>query len=110
MSKVKIKKHLNSKLWITNPAAVFLLEYVLCLPCFANDLLMTLYREEFICVCVGWFLWKESLEYKDCSTSSTARNQEAASGSFSIWCFVLVHAYFRKAGNPSGMNKRNKFL
>ena len=55
---------------------------------------MTLYREEFICVCVGWFLWKESLEYKDCSTSTTARNQEAASGSFSIWCFVLVHAYF----------------
>lgn len=70
---------------------------------------MTLYREEFICVYVGCFLWKESLEYKDCSTSTTARNQETASGSFTIWCFVLVHAYFRKVGNHSGMNKKTNF-
>ena len=77
---------------------------------------MTLYREEFICVCVGRFLWKKSLEIQrllistasvySISTSTTARNQEAASGSFSLWCFVFAHAYFRKVGNPRGMKKQ----
>ena len=80
---------------------------------------MTLYREEFICVCVGRFLWKKSLEIQrllistafvySISTSTTARNQEAASGSFSLWCFVFAHAYFRKVGNPSGMKKTTYF-
>ena len=70
---------------------------------------MTLYREEeFICLEIQGLLISTAFVYS-ISTFTTARNQEARSGSFSLWCFAFVYAYFRKVGNPSGMNKKTSF-